>query len=124
MIRRPPSSTLTDTLFPYTTLFRSHLRPGGERKAEARHHRARLEPAAARGGGDHVPPAVDDIDVAGVAAHDSGRFGQRLTGLGDGRLAHAENGVDRKRTRLNSSHSCASRMPSSALTKKTLATHN
>src|SRR3546814_9818967 len=26
MIRRPPSSTLTDTLFPYTTLFRSlHL---------------------------------------------------------------------------------------------------
>src|SRR3546814_7317683 len=24
MIRRPPSSTLTDTLFPYTTLFRSH----------------------------------------------------------------------------------------------------
>src|SRR3546814_14640902 len=23
MIRRPPSSTLTDTLFPYTTLFRS-----------------------------------------------------------------------------------------------------
>src|SRR3546814_6042834 len=25
MIRRPPSSTRTDTLFPYTTLFRSHL---------------------------------------------------------------------------------------------------
>src|SRR3546814_16104706 len=24
MIRRPPSSTRTDTLFPYTTLFRSH----------------------------------------------------------------------------------------------------
>src|SRR3546814_16005632 len=37
MIRRPPSSTLTDTLFPYTTLFRSseignqllRLRDGG-----------------------------------------------------------------------------------------------
>src|SRR3546814_5909443 len=28
MIRRPPRSTRTDTLFPYTTLFRS---PGGER---------------------------------------------------------------------------------------------
>src|SRR3546814_6975965 len=27
MIRRPPRSTLTDTLFPYTTLFRSPLRP-------------------------------------------------------------------------------------------------
>src|SRR3546814_19168401 len=25
MIRRPPRSTLTDTLFPYTTLFRSHV---------------------------------------------------------------------------------------------------
>src|SRR3546814_7957440 len=33
MIRRPPRSTRTDTLFPYTTLFRSHrrgaVRPGG-----------------------------------------------------------------------------------------------
>src|SRR3546814_9956716 len=27
MIRRPPRSTLTDTLFPYTTLSRSVLRP-------------------------------------------------------------------------------------------------
>src|SRR3546814_1911828 len=26
MIRRPPRSTRTDTLFPYTTLFRSHAR--------------------------------------------------------------------------------------------------
>src|SRR3546814_20545667 len=28
MIRRPPRSTRTDTLFPYTTLFRSHQRRG------------------------------------------------------------------------------------------------
>src|SRR3546814_18350489 len=28
MVRRPPGSTRTDTLFPYTTLFRA--RPGGE----------------------------------------------------------------------------------------------
>src|SRR3546814_8580479 len=28
MIRRPPRSTRTDTLFPYTTLFRSRQRPG------------------------------------------------------------------------------------------------
>src|SRR3546814_10573177 len=27
MIRRPPRSTRTDTLFPYTTLFRSKIRP-------------------------------------------------------------------------------------------------
>src|SRR3546814_4254321 len=34
MIRRPPRSTRTDTLFPYTTLFRSprHAPPAGERQ--------------------------------------------------------------------------------------------
>src|SRR3546814_2970632 len=31
MIRRPPRSTRTDTLFPYTTLFRSHDVGGGFR---------------------------------------------------------------------------------------------
>src|SRR3546814_18854239 len=31
MIRRPPRSTRTDTLFPYTTLFRSHAWPAGAR---------------------------------------------------------------------------------------------
>src|SRR3546814_7096980 len=30
MIRRPPRSTRTDTLFPYTTLFRSQPAPGDE----------------------------------------------------------------------------------------------
>src|SRR3546814_2469808 len=30
MIRRPPRSTRTDTLFPYTTLFRSTRAQGGE----------------------------------------------------------------------------------------------
>src|SRR3546814_15108578 len=31
MIRRPPRSTRTDTLFPYTTLFRSRIRRDNER---------------------------------------------------------------------------------------------
>src|SRR3546814_1581163 len=44
MIRRPPRSTRTDTLFPYTTLFRS---PGGVR-------RRRVEP----GGFDLRGPAL------------------------------------------------------------------
>src|SRR3546814_18487181 len=36
MIRRPPGSTLTDTLFPYTTLFRAHRHwPGTHRRATA-----------------------------------------------------------------------------------------
>src|SRR3546814_9814037 len=44
MIRRPPRSTRTDTLFPYTTLFRSQYwrRPGaatGRRRAEAQRRR-------------------------------------------------------------------------------------
>src|SRR3546814_8149350 len=57
MIRRPPRSTRPDTLFPYTTLFRSrpavgaartHLRvgPGGARLAGAR---LPLIPGPARG---------------------------------------------------------------------------
>src|SRR3546814_3378871 len=39
MIRRPPRSTRTDTLFPYTTLFRSHERGHGNLRP---HHRAGL----------------------------------------------------------------------------------
>src|SRR3546814_3551324 len=37
MIRRPPRSTRTDTLFPYTTLFRSHR----DRRREGRRHLCR-----------------------------------------------------------------------------------
>src|SRR3546814_21178320 len=39
MIRRPPRSTRTDTLFPYTTLFRSllHARATGGAEADIRH---------------------------------------------------------------------------------------
>src|SRR3546814_9155392 len=33
MLRRPPRSTRTDTLFPYTTLFRSPCRPAGQSRA-------------------------------------------------------------------------------------------
>src|SRR3546814_551844 len=45
MIRRPPRSTRTDTLFPYTTLFRSHrikVRRAGERQSIATPDRALL----------------------------------------------------------------------------------
>src|SRR3546814_2435532 len=46
MIRRPPRSTRTDTLFPYTTLFRSGL---GVRCLCRAHPRGREEPAGAEG---------------------------------------------------------------------------
>src|SRR3546814_2250287 len=43
MIRRPPRSTRTDTLFPYTTLFRSSRRkadPGGRGRTQDKSPRA------------------------------------------------------------------------------------
>src|SRR3546814_7032653 len=56
MIRRPPRSTRTDTLFPYTTLFRSHPRrhphrPGSGFVVELRLHDA--PPARRRRAGPH-----------------------------------------------------------------------
>src|SRR3546814_14839383 len=43
MIRLPPRSTRTDTLFPYTTLFRSQARCGPDRWPVAGHrHRAKV----------------------------------------------------------------------------------
>src|SRR3546814_21114552 len=63
MIRRPPRSTRTDTLFPYTTLFRSarglaaaDLR-GSDRLSAGRacHLAEDQQPAAGRAGGDHRP---------------------------------------------------------------------
>src|SRR3546814_18201187 len=53
MIRRPPGSTLTDTLFPYTTLFRSQqslaapLAPGGDRDRRRRCANVDQPPAGA-----------------------------------------------------------------------------
>src|SRR3546814_6258646 len=47
MIRRPPRSTRTDTLFPYTTLFRSPARTGDTRR------RAGLCGNIASAGGHH-----------------------------------------------------------------------
>src|SRR3546814_16667535 len=40
MIRRPPRSTRTDTLFPYTTLFRSRKRHVGDDRHASHPHRA------------------------------------------------------------------------------------
>src|SRR3546814_14242551 len=57
MIRRPPRSTLTDTLFPYTTLFRSGTGSrarGRSRRARHAQRRRQIEPAVVeRPPGDH-----------------------------------------------------------------------
>src|SRR3546814_5982073 len=66
MIRRPPRSTRTDTLFPYTTLFRSQAVPGRTARrgtVVAAHADVRLRARApgalaAAGAGDGRLPAV------------------------------------------------------------------
>src|SRR3712207_9446371 len=95
MIRRPPRSTL----FPYTTLFRSHEKP----PAHARLHAVHL--VAGRGVRDLVEQALRvaprDAEELGVlldrAPEMVGAHLQRLSGYLADRL-------DRKSTRLNSSH--------------------
>src|SRR3546814_11357193 len=68
MIRRPLRSTRPDTLFPYTTLFRSALRAGRYRPGRVRGAagaRARVGSMVVRGGvrGD---AGVDDLGVGTV----------------------------------------------------------
>src|SRR3546814_7903805 len=46
MIRRPPRSTRTDTLFPYTTLFRSHRSEGKPPRASGGRRRRRKRGAS------------------------------------------------------------------------------
>src|SRR3546814_14061192 len=65
-IRRPPRSTRTDTLFPYTTLFRS----GPERPVSAVPHRT-------------VSAVVDEAARVAVALHGRGRSGPEHAGGDD-----------------------------------------
>src|SRR3546814_18623966 len=99
MIRRPPISTRTDTLFPYTTLFRS-IPLKGVTMSEAYASTLHIS-FDVRGGlimrQIHHWAAL--LFVASIAVHLMRVF---------------FTGADRKSTRLNSSHYCASRMPSSA----------
>src|SRR3546814_20175240 len=65
MIRRPPRSTRTDTLFPYTTLSRSARRPDGRGAGPAARHLAR-----ARDRTDHRA----DRQILGRAWREAGRL--------------------------------------------------
>src|SRR3546814_2393148 len=80
MIRRPPRSTRTDTLFPYTTLFRSKERRHDRerfRKPEARSRPGcRLQGRRAHGlcrpcaGGHQVHPGKDQADASGIRSEE------------------------------------------------------
>src|SRR3546814_16563821 len=97
MIRRPPGSTRTDTLFPYTTLFRSQRAvteiPAAP-PAGLRHHQFALVPDRLPGDAvlrqqlrcGEMAPAAEAVDPDAGEIEIVGRQG------------------DRKSTRLNSSH--------------------
>src|SRR3546814_13918064 len=89
MIRRPPRSTRTDTLFPYTTLFRSRIGKHGE-----------------RGRPWGLPLGLSSVDTPGVYP-ERFLYGDVLCFVGPVRLPGGRSkgpGRDRKSTRLNSSH--------------------
>src|SRR3546814_17812993 len=101
MIRRPPRSTRTDTLFPSTTLFRSSGAPAFAGELSS--------PRFLEG---PVEPRAQCFDVVGFDRRsapdaDAGR-GVAIAGDVVGRAFGFEQGChafqDRKSTRLNSSH--------------------
>src|SRR3546814_18505604 len=84
MIRRPPRSTRTDTLFPYTTLFRSTARQDAERDRPAHHLRSE------DGGARPIPPGwqVPRPDAHHGAAGPGHPGGKRpVAGTQPGRVA-------------------------------------
>src|SRR3546814_12979188 len=76
MRRRPPRSTRTDTLFPYTTLFRSDRRLGIERDRLIQRILSDLGRRATRAGADIV-----DEDPDRAEPLDRLRHGARAIGL-------------------------------------------
>src|SRR3546814_10979917 len=101
MNRRPPRSTRTDTLFPYTTLFRS--KPDGTLRTSSllpAHSYAQLR-------------SVDDVDAESKAKRTkrasfaSGDVSTHYESLPESSISATSAGdgtIDRKSTRLNSSH--------------------
>src|SRR3546814_10438329 len=98
MIRRPPRSTRTDTLFPYTTLFRSQR----ERQEHLPAQTHQLVVAVARHGGAH-PDEDEQQDEDLQAKPDDARNPVERRDV-EGRQPAPEEQEDRKSTRLNSSH--------------------
>src|SRR3546814_12149077 len=93
MIRRPPRSTRTDTLFPYTTLFRSEIALGAVHLIGVAQRFQHHAPAAGLQRHDIFPAPHGELAQA-----DLPRPPQRLPQDDEGLLR------DRKSTRLNSSH--------------------
>src|SRR3546814_18905186 len=108
MVRRPPRSTLTDTLFPYTTLFRSEVI-----SLAARAERFGSAPGFGLQSLDEVGQRQAAQVLAGTGT-DRNRARLFLAVTDHEQVRHFLHRIDRKSTRLNSSYYCAYRMPSSA----------
>src|SRR3546814_5060033 len=127
MIRRPPRSTRTDTLFPYTTLFRSIvIRQGDDIVAEHARRYGRdqtiydpwhyvpvlaKKPGALRNGAPFkqlaLPPGLERLRSRLKESSDGDRqMVKILTAITVDGLDAVESAAaeDRKSTRLNSSH--------------------
>src|SRR3546814_14967962 len=92
MLRRPPRSTRTDTLFPYTTLFRSLVRDDIGLRGVA-------------GGAESLGEFAKEggVEIDALVGRAIERPHRRLGGAAS-RLIPVGEEVDRKSTRLNSSH--------------------
>src|SRR3546814_17843949 len=114
MIRHPPRSTRTDTRFPYTTLFRSHTYSVTTHTQTTRRCNAFGSSLRKDVGHCATSICVDSESVClELAEHCSLHQLRRLHPVLT-KCSSSHNHTDRKSTRLNSSHYCASRMPSSA----------
>src|SRR3546814_1140458 len=120
MIRRPPRSTRTDTLFPYTTLFRSDEAVDALQKLHADGTRERREldahvlafPRSSCSGGGYVVDCLhsarisleqDSYESAVKAAIAFGNDTDTTACVPSG-LPGIRWGLDRQGTRLNPSH--------------------
>src|SRR3546814_13421205 len=99
MIRQPPRSTRTDTLFPYTTLFRSRGADQGHRQGPGHDDAGTVHPRHGRTGEDGG--AAGAATVHGPARRQRPGVRHLVPGPSVRRGAVAG---DRKSTRLNSSH--------------------
>src|SRR3546814_16029749 len=100
MIRRPPRSTRTDTLFPYTTLFRSGARADAPVAAACQRC---SQTAVVAVMGDSAAIVERGVQHRAPFGRDGSRYRSKMTGL----LHFDVRPVierDRKSTRLDSSH--------------------
>src|SRR3546814_13453930 len=71
MIRRPPRSTRTDTLFPYTTLFRSDVKKGNVVEHDGTVYQVRdIERSSPQGRGGNVKFRFTLYSVPGGSKYD------------------------------------------------------